>query len=63
MQQTAPQRLTRMHRHHGTLAIFVMKKVMAALNANDLKTGLHQGGDQFRAGDPRAATHAAMVIR
>jgi len=52
-----------MHRHHGTLAIFVMKKVMAALNANDLKTGLHQGGDQFRAGDPRAATHAAMVIR
>ena len=63
MQQTGPERLTRVQRHDCTSAIFVTKKVMAASDANDLETCFRQASDQFSAGDPWAPAHAAMVIR
>ena len=63
LQQTGPQRLTRVDRHHGAPTILVTKKVMAPSDANDLKTCFRQASDQFTASDPRAPAHAAMVIR
>jgi hypothetical protein len=63
VQQPGSQRLARVHGHHGAPAIFVTKEMMAPFDANDLETVLHQGGDQFGAGDPWAPTHAAMVMR
>jgi hypothetical protein len=41
----------------------VTKKVMAAPDANGLKTFLHQSGDQLSPGDPWVPAHAAMVMR
>ena len=62
-QQPETQRFARVYGDDGTPAIFMTKKVMATSGANDLETGLRQGGDQVSAGYPWAPAHAAIVMR
>jgi hypothetical protein len=49
--QTTPDGFTSMHWHYSASAVRVPEKVMAALDADHVKSQLAQGPDELRARD------------
>jgi hypothetical protein len=63
MQEARSDCLSRVHRHHRAPPIFMAKKMVAAADAHNRKSGTAEGRDQFSARDARASAHAAITTR
>ena len=63
VQETWADNLARVRRHDRAPPVLVAEEVMAAFDPENVETGLGERRDEFRAGDARSATHAAIVTR
>ena len=63
VQKTGADDVARVCRHNCAAAILMLKKMMAAFDANDQETGVIKGGNEVGASDARNPAHAAIVTR
>ena len=63
MKQTGTDGLAGVYGHNGAAAVFVTEKLMAALDAENGKAGLSEGGNYLGSREARCPAHAAMVTR